>query len=111
MAGGINQGKGSWSRRSRLCEVGRDARQSLNAIGILLLACTEIFWSCVYCIEKPSLVAGFSGFVRPAWAYSYGCKSRRELVTVSEVKRNCMRATECGEEAWIELAGRWTRIG
>ena len=38
--------------------------------------------------------------VRPAWAHSYGCKSRRELVTVSEVKRNCMRVTECGEEAW-----------
>lgn len=28
--------------------------------------------------------------VRPAWAHSYGCKSRYELVTVSEVKRNCM---------------------
>jgi hypothetical protein len=38
--------------------------------------------------------------VRPAWAHSYGCKSRRELATVSEVKRNCMRATECGKEAW-----------
>jgi hypothetical protein len=34
--------------------------------------------------------------VRPAWAHSYGCKSRRELVTVSEVKRNCMRVTDCG---------------
>ena len=44
--------------------------------------------------------------VRPAWARSYGCKSRREQVTVSEEKRNCMRATECGEEARIELAGR-----
>jgi hypothetical protein len=31
---------------------------------------------------------------------SWRCKSSRELVTVSEVKRNCMRATECGEEAW-----------
>jgi hypothetical protein len=39
-------------------------------------------------------------FVRPAWAHSYGCKSRRKLATVSEVKRNCMRVTECGEEAW-----------
>ena len=50
-------------------------------------------------------LAGFL-IVRPAWAHSYGCKSRRELVTTSEVKRNCMRATECGEEAWIESAGR-----
>ncbi|MEQ2073763.1 hypothetical protein UXJ23_17305, partial [Burkholderia cenocepacia] len=38
--------------------------------------------------------------VRPAWAYSCGCKSRHKLVTANEVKRNCMRATECGEEAW-----------
>jgi hypothetical protein len=37
--------------------------------------------------------------VRPAWAHSYGCKSRRKLATASEAKRNCMRATECGEEA------------
>ena len=44
--------------------------------------------------------------VRPAWAHSYGCKSRHKLVTASEVKRNCMRATECGEEAWNESAGR-----
>ena len=27
-------------------------------------------------------------------------------VTASEEKRNCMRATECGKEAWIEAAGR-----
>jgi hypothetical protein len=45
-------------------------------------------------------------FVRPAWAHSYGCKSRHKQVTASEAKRNCMRATECGEEAWIETAGR-----
>ena len=38
--------------------------------------------------------------MRPAWAHSYGCKSRRKLVTTNEAKRNCMRATECGEEAW-----------
>jgi hypothetical protein len=38
--------------------------------------------------------------VRPAWAPSCGCKSRRELTTVSEVKRNCGRATDRGEEAW-----------
>jgi hypothetical protein len=53
-----------------------------------------------------SPVMGLRMFVRPAWAHSYGCKSRRKLVTASEVKRNCMRATECGEEAWIEAAGR-----
>ena len=43
--------------------------------------------------------------VRPAWAHSCGCKSHRELITTSEAKRNCMRATECGEEAWSEAAG------
>ena len=38
--------------------------------------------------------------MRPAWAHSCGCKSRRKLITTNEVKRNCMRVTECGEEAW-----------
>ena len=38
--------------------------------------------------------------VRPAWAHSCGCKSRHELITASEVKRNCVRVTERGEEAW-----------
>ena len=38
--------------------------------------------------------------VRPAWAHSCGCKSRRKLITASEAKRNCTRATECGKEAW-----------
>ncbi|RQM52493.1 hypothetical protein EHZ18_27465 [Burkholderia vietnamiensis] len=38
--------------------------------------------------------------MRPAWAHSCGCKSRHKLITANEVKRNCMRATECGEEAW-----------
>ena len=37
--------------------------------------------------------------MRPAWAHTCGWKSRHELVTVSEVKRNCMRATDCGKEA------------
>ena len=37
--------------------------------------------------------------VRPAWAHSRRCKSSRKLTTASEVKRNCMRATECGKEA------------
>eukprot|EP01031_Cornospumella_fuschlensis_P025276 gene25276-30524_t len=34
------------------------------------------------------------------WAHTCGCKSRCELVTVSKVKRNCVRATERGKEAW-----------
>jgi len=38
--------------------------------------------------------------VRPAWAHSCGCKSRRKLITTNEAKRNCMRVTECGKEAW-----------
>lgn len=38
--------------------------------------------------------------VRPAWAHSCGSKSHRELITASEAKRNCARATEHGEEAW-----------
>ena len=38
--------------------------------------------------------------MRPAWAHSCGCKSRRKLITANEVKRNCMRVTECGKEAW-----------
>ncbi|TCW80646.1 hypothetical protein C5O80_12720 [Burkholderia sp. SRS-46] len=38
--------------------------------------------------------------MRPAWAHSCGCKSRRKLVTTNEVKRSCMRVTECGKEAW-----------
>ena len=37
--------------------------------------------------------------VRPAWAHTCGCKSRRKLITTNEVKRNCMRVTECGKEA------------
>jgi len=43
--------------------------------------------------------------VRPAWAHSWRCKSSRELITVSEVKRNCMRVTECGKEAWSVNCG------
>lgn len=43
--------------------------------------------------------AGWRPFfvVRPAWVHSWGCKSSRKLVTANEVKRNCTRATECGE--------------
>ncbi len=38
--------------------------------------------------------------VRPAWAHSCGCKTRRKLITASEVKRSCVRATGRGKEAW-----------
>ena len=38
--------------------------------------------------------------MRPARAHSCGCKSRRKLITANEAKRNCMRVTECGKEAW-----------
>lgn len=41
--------------------------------------------------------------MRPAWAHSCGCKSRRKLITANEVKRNCVRATERGKEAWIVI--------
>ena len=37
--------------------------------------------------------------VRPAWARSWRWKSSRELTTTNEVKRNCARVTERGEEA------------
>ncbi|MEN9761465.1 MAG: hypothetical protein RI906_1291, partial [Pseudomonadota bacterium] len=49
--------------------------------------------------KKPPGMAAFF-MVRPAWAHTCGCKSRCELVTVSKVKRNRVRATERGEEAW-----------
>ncbi|NHZ63723.1 hypothetical protein F1735_15670, partial [Massilia sp. CCM 8694] len=52
--------------------------------------------------KKPGLPGFF--YVRPAWAHSWRCKSSRKLTTVSEVKRNCGRATDCGEEAWSETA-------
>jgi len=38
--------------------------------------------------------------VCPAWAHTWGCKSRCELVTVSLVKRNGIRVTGCGKKAW-----------
>jgi hypothetical protein len=49
--------------------------------------------------------------VRPAWALSYGCKSRREEVILIEANRNCARATERGKEAGSEAAGRRTETG
>ncbi len=56
---------------------------------------------CHHHTQGLGLISGPTLFlVRPAWAHTCGCESRHELVTVSEVKRNCMRATECGKEAW-----------
>ena len=48
---------------------------------------------------KPLITQGLFR-VRPAWAHSCGCKSRRKLITANEAKRNCERATDRGEEAW-----------
>jgi hypothetical protein len=48
---------------------------------------------------QPIMAAPYAD-VRPAWAHSCGCKSRRKLTKTSEAKRNRMRATECGKEAW-----------
>lgn len=49
--------------------------------------------------------------VRPAWALSCGCKSRRKEVILIEANRNCVRATDRGKEAGSESAGRCTRTG
>jgi hypothetical protein len=50
-------------------------------------------------------------FVRPAWALSCGCKSRRKEVILIEANRNCVRATDRGKEAGSEIVGRCTRTG
>ena len=65
--------------------------------------------SAVY--KKARHHVGPFSFVRPAWAHSWRWKSSRKLITANEAKRNCMRVTECGEEAWSEAASRWTRTG
>jgi hypothetical protein len=48
--------------------------------------------------KEPKLL--FSVLCAHAWAYSCGCKSRHKLITANEVKRNCVRVPERGEEAW-----------
>jgi len=48
-------------------------------------------------------------FVRPAWARPCRCKSGREETILIEANCNCGRATDRGEEAGSETAGRWTR--
>ena len=52
------------------------------------------------CGRRGSAIISAFCIVRPAWAHSCGCKSRRKLITANEAKRNCMRVTECGKEAW-----------
>src|SRR5690606_26884855 len=52
-----------------------------------------------------------SGVVRPAWALSCGCKSRRKETIPIEANRSCGRATNRGKEAGSETAGRCTRTG
>src|SRR5690554_984794 len=50
------------------------------------------------------LLAGPQGpafLVRPARAHSCRLKCFSELATASEMKRNCGRATDFGEKAWI----------
>ena len=49
--------------------------------------------------------------VRPAWALSCGCKSRRKEVILIEANRSCVRATDRGKEAGSETVGRCTRTG
>jgi len=55
--------------------------------------------------------AGALRVVRPAWALSCGCKSRRKETIPIEASRNCGRVTDRGKEAGSETAGRCTRIG
>ena len=49
-------------------------------------------------LKSPAFAGLF--IVRPARAHSWRCKSSRKLTTAREVKRNCGRATDRGEEAW-----------
>ena len=51
------------------------------------------------CFQENRAIGPVFYFVRPAWSHSCGW-SRRKLITANEVKRNCARATERGEEAW-----------
>src|SRR5882672_11024251 len=53
-------------------------------------------------VQRPRASAGRFLLCAQHGRNSCGCKSHRELITTSEAKRNCMRATECGEEAWRE---------
>ena len=55
--------------------------------------------------ESPRLHPWAFAIVRPAWALSCGCKSRREEVIVIEADRNCGRVTDRGKEAASETAG------
>ena len=62
-------------------------------------ALQELCRAFVLLFKKKPASAG-SHFGTPSMGALPGCKSSRKLTTASEVKRNCMRATECGKEAW-----------
>ncbi len=79
--------------------------QTTRQSGVLDLAALCIAWLGGYISSRNELppaprLCGVVFLVRPALAHSCGCKSRHELVATNEAKRNSMRATECGEEAW-----------
>jgi len=59
-----------------------------------------------YGLMGQEMIAWLTHLVRPAWAHSCGCKFRRKLITANEAKRNCLRATDGGKEAWSETASR-----
>ena len=54
---------------------------------------------------KESGPSGPLFFVRPAWARPWRWKSSFSQIIEIEAKRNCVRVTERGKEAWSELAG------
>jgi len=57
-------------------------------------------------LQIRAMPQGIAVVVRPAWARSSGCNSPAELTTARQVKRNCARVTERGEEAWGESVER-----
>jgi len=50
-------------------------------------------------------------FVRPARMHAWRCNSSHKLATANEVKRNCGRAAERGEEAWRIIRERMDKTG
>ena len=50
-------------------------------------------------LQMLAIAQAMAVLVRPAWARSSGCKSPAELAAARQVKRNCARVTERGEEA------------
>jgi hypothetical protein len=77
-------------RLSRIANAGAAAAADPNGVSSTLL---------LWCGFNAAPGAAFF-LVRPAWAHSCGCKSRRKLITANEAKRNCVRVTGRGKEAW-----------